>query len=76
MLPSQRHQAVGKETGQTNLIERFNNTLRQRVGRLVRKTLSLLQKIEQSHWSNLVLCASLQCIIAVITITIQDYRFV
>ena len=41
VLPSMRHQAVGKDTGQTSYIERFNNTMRQRVGRLVRKTLSL-----------------------------------
>jgi IS1 family transposase len=39
-LPSKRHRAVGKESGLTSYIERFNNTLRQRVSRLVRKTLS------------------------------------
>ncbi len=39
-LPSKRHRAVGKETGLTSYIERFNNTLRQRISRLVRKTLS------------------------------------
>ena len=39
-----RHGAVGKETGLTNLIERFNNTLRQRIFRLVRKTLSFSKK--------------------------------
>lgn len=39
-LPSKRHQAVGKDSGLTSYIERFNNTLRQRVSRLVRKTLS------------------------------------
>jgi hypothetical protein len=39
-LPSKRHRAVGKVTGLTSDIERFNNTLRQRVSRLVRKTLS------------------------------------
>src|SRR5690349_23638325 len=27
ILPSKRHRAVGKESGQTNDIERFNNTL-------------------------------------------------
>jgi hypothetical protein len=32
--------AVGKESGLTSYIERFNNTLRQRIARLVRKTLS------------------------------------
>lgn len=34
------HQSVGKETGDTAHMERWNNTLRQRVGRMVRKTLS------------------------------------
>ena len=37
---------VGKESGQTNHIERFNNTLRQRVSRLVRQTLSFSKKLE------------------------------
>ena len=46
VLPSKRHKAVGKETGLTNHIERFNNTLRQRVSRLVRKTLSFSKKLE------------------------------
>lgn len=45
-LPSKRHHAVGKETGLTSYIERFNNTLRQRVSRLVRKTLSFSKKLE------------------------------
>ena len=46
VFPSQRHQAVGKETGKTSYIERFNNTLRQRVSRLVRKTLSFSKSLE------------------------------
>ena len=46
ILPSKRHRAVGIETGQTNHIERFNCTLRQRVSRLVRKTLSFSKKLE------------------------------
>ena len=46
MLSSKRHKAVVKETGLTNHIERFNNTLRQRVSRLVRKTLSFSKKLE------------------------------
>ena len=45
-LPSQRHRAVGKETGLTSYIERFNCTLRQRVSRLVRKTLSFSKNLE------------------------------
>lgn len=46
IFPSERHYPVGKETGLTNIIERFNNTLRQRVARLVRKTLSFSKKID------------------------------
>ncbi len=61
VLPSKRHRAVGKETGKTSYIEladtlllfkkqertrRFNNTLRQRVSRLVRKTLSFSKSLE------------------------------
>jgi IS1 family transposase len=36
---------VGKETGKTSYIERFNNTLLPQVGRLVRKTLSFSKKL-------------------------------
>ncbi len=43
----QRHQALGKENGKTSF-ERFNNTLKQGVGRLVRKTLSF-SKILNNH---------------------------
>ena len=46
VLPSIRYRAVGKETGKTSYIERFNNTLRQRVSRLVRKTLSFSRSLE------------------------------
>jgi len=40
VIPDEQHEAVGKETGETAHIERFNNTIRQRLGRFVRKTLS------------------------------------
>ena len=46
VFPKKRHRAVGKESGQTNHIERFNCTLRQRVSRLVRKALSFSKKLE------------------------------
>ena len=46
VFPRQRHRTVGKETGKTSYIERFNNTLRQRVSRLVRKTLSFSKSLE------------------------------
>lgn len=46
VLPKKNHFAVGKASGLTNHIERFNNTLRQRCSRLVRKTLSFSKKLE------------------------------
>ena len=46
IFPSKRHEAVDKKSGNTSYIERFNCTLRQRVSRLVRKTLSFSKKLE------------------------------
>jgi IS1 family transposase len=46
VIPGSRHKPVKKESGQTNHVERFNCTLRQRVSRLVRKTLSFSKKLE------------------------------
>ena len=40
VIPEEHHTSVGKETGETAHVERWNNTLRQRLGRFVRKTLS------------------------------------
>jgi insertion element IS1 protein InsB len=40
VIPITKHRPSGKETGQTADIERLNNTLRQRLARFVRKTLS------------------------------------
>jgi IS1 family transposase len=48
VLPSEQHEAVGKESGLTSYVERFNNTARQRISRLVRKTLSFSKKL-QNH---------------------------
>ena len=42
------HESVGKETGETAHVERWNNTLRQRLGRFVRKTLSF-SKSDEYH---------------------------
>lgn len=39
-LKNERHQAVGKDSGETNHVERWNNTLRQRISRFVRNILS------------------------------------
>jgi insertion element IS1 protein InsB len=46
IFPAKRHLPVGKETGKTSHIERFNCPLRQRVSRLVRKALSFSKKLE------------------------------
>ena len=40
VIPRDQHTAVGKESGETADVERWNNTHRQRLGRFVRKTLS------------------------------------
>ncbi len=48
VLPWQQHTAVGKESGETAHVERGNNTLRQRLGRFVRKTLSF-SKSDRMH---------------------------
>jgi insertion element IS1 protein InsB len=45
VLPPAQHTGVGKERGQTALVERCNNTLHQRLGRLVRKSLSFSKSI-------------------------------
>jgi insertion element IS1 protein InsB len=46
------HRCVGKDTGETAHVERWNNTLRQRLGRFVRKTLSF-SKTEENHEASL-----------------------
>lgn len=45
-IPANQHVACEKQSGQVSLIERFNCTLRQRVSRLVRKSLSF----SKSDW--------------------------
>ena len=49
IFPVETHRSVGKESGETNHIERWNNTLRQRLGRYTRKTLSF-SKSEFFHY--------------------------
>ena len=49
VFDADRHQSVGKETGETAHIERWNNTLRQRISRYVRKTLSFSKKEVWHH---------------------------
>ena len=48
VIPESQHTACGKESGETAHVERWNNTLRQRLARFVRKTLSF-SKSDQMH---------------------------
>ena len=50
VLPAAQHTAVGKESGETAHVERRNLTLRQRLARFVRQTLSF-SKSEKMHES-------------------------
>ena len=45
VIPEEQHSAVGKETGETAPVERWNNTLRQRLARFVRMTLSFSKSL-------------------------------
>ena len=45
VIPAERHKAITKQAQKTNHLERFNNTLRQRLSRLVRETLSFSKKL-------------------------------
>ena len=45
IFPSTRHRQVEKGSGKTNSIESFNCTMRQRISRIVRKTLSFSKKV-------------------------------
>jgi insertion element IS1 protein InsB len=45
VMPAAQHRAISKLARTTNHIERFNNTLRQRVSRLVREALSFSKKL-------------------------------
>ncbi len=48
IFAADRHQSVGKDSGETNHIERWFNTVRQRLARFVRKTLSF-SKLDYYH---------------------------
>jgi len=46
VIPAAQHKAITKHARKTNHIERFNNTLRQRISRLVRHTLAFSKNVE------------------------------
>jgi hypothetical protein len=76
---SKRHRPVGKDSGQTSRIERLNNTLRQRISRLVRKMLSCSKKRENYKITSV--RSGLSCITLmprwrkVVSRIVRDYRF-
>lgn len=49
VIPDEHHEAVGKEEGETSHVERWINTLRQRLSRFVRKTLSFSKSHHLHH---------------------------
>ncbi|MCC7437169.1 MAG: IS1 family transposase [Armatimonadetes bacterium] len=63
-LPAERHQKVGKETGETAHVERLNNTIRQRWSRMVQKSLSFSKKesMLNLHFKLFAYKYNLQCV--------------
>lgn len=53
VLPPAEHHPVGKETGETAQVERWNNPLRQRLARYLRKTLSFSKSERFHYWMTL-----------------------
>jgi len=49
VIPEEQHEATGKEEGETCHVERWINTLRQRISRFVRKTLSFSKSRQMHH---------------------------
>jgi hypothetical protein len=61
VFPPKRHQSVGRDTGKTSDIERFNNTLMLGISRSCNKnSIILLEKALQSCGTYLVFYPSLQ----------------
>jgi IS1 family transposase len=50
VFPKETHRSVGKESGETNHVERWNNTLRQWLSRYTRKTLSFSKSDDYHCW--------------------------
>jgi len=63
VFPSKRHRSVGKDSGKTSLIERFNCTLRSSSVTLSQEDVIVFQEVGESYRCNLVLCSLLQCIL-------------
>lgn len=63
VFPSKRHQSVGKESGKTSYIERFNCTLRSSSVPSREEDIIVFQEVGEPYWGNLVFCSPLQCIL-------------
>jgi len=48
VIQTGKYHSIGKDSGQNNYIERWSNTLRQRISRFVRKTFSF-SKSDENH---------------------------
>jgi insertion element IS1 protein InsB len=46
VIPAAQHRAISKKARKTNHLERFNDTLRQRVSRLVHRAMSFSKKLD------------------------------
>ncbi len=53
VLSAGQHTIVSKQSGEMAHVERWNNTLRQRIGRFVRKTLSFSKSDAYHYWMTL-----------------------
>lgn len=49
VFPEETHRSLGQGAGETNHMERWNNTLRQHLARYVRKTLSFSKSDTMHH---------------------------
>ena len=56
VIPPRQHCAITKYARKTNHIERFNNTLRQRVSHLVRDTLSFAKNSQTTRAIKFFIC--------------------
>ena len=53
VIPEPLHTVVDKQSGETAHVERWNNTLRQRIPRFIRKTLSFSKSDQYHYWMTL-----------------------
>ena len=74
-MPAERHQAITKQARNTTHIERVNNTLRQRLSRLVRETVSFSKKLA-NHIGAIRYCICHYNLTRAAALPVQHYRIV